>query len=95
MGFDSHPLGRNALELTRMISGGLTAMEGLVAATSGAAVALGFDDLGVVRPGAVADLLVLDGDPLEDPAVLLDPDCIKLVLQAGKPADAKGLEMSG
>ncbi len=95
MGFDSHPLGRNALELTRMISGGLTAMEGLVAATSGAAFALGFDDLGVVRPGAVADLLVLDGDPLEDPAVLLDPDCIKLVLQGGKPADAKGLEMSG
>ncbi len=94
MGFDSHPLGRNALELTRMVSGGLTAMEGLVAATSGAAAALGFDDLGVVRPGAVADLLVLDGDPLEDPAVLLDPDCIKLVLQAGKPADATGLEMS-
>ncbi|MGH3088597.1 MAG: amidohydrolase family protein [Rubrobacteraceae bacterium] len=92
MGFDSHPLGRNALELVRMVSGGLAAMEGLVAATSGAAAALGLDGVGVVRPGAVADLLVLDGDPLEDPAVLLDPNRIKLVLQAGKPIGATTLE---
>ncbi|MBA2691923.1 MAG: amidohydrolase family protein, partial [Rubrobacter sp.] len=71
MGFDSHPLGRNALELVRMVEGGLTAMEGLVAATSNAAAALGLDDVGMVRPGAVADLIVLDGDPLEDPSILL------------------------
>jgi imidazolonepropionase-like amidohydrolase len=88
MGFDSHPLGRNALEMTRMIDGGLTTMEGLLAATSNAATALGFDDLGKIQPGAIADLLILDGDPLADPAILLDPDRIHLVLQAGQPTNA-------
>jgi imidazolonepropionase-like amidohydrolase len=80
MGFDSYPLGRNARELLRMIEGGLSPMEGIVATTSGAADALGLEDVGRVRPGAVADLLVLD----EDPSLLLDPERINLVLQAGE-----------
>jgi imidazolonepropionase-like amidohydrolase len=84
MGFDSYPLGRNARELIRMIDGGLTPMEGIVAATSNAASALGLEDVGTVVPGAVADLLVLDGDPLSDPSILLDADRIRLVLQGGK-----------
>ncbi len=84
MGFDSYPLGRNARELLRMIEGGLSPMEGIVATTSGAADALGLEDVGRVRPGAVADLLVLDGDPLADPSLLLDPERINLVLQAGE-----------
>jgi len=83
MGFDSYPLGRNARELIRMISGGLTPMEGIAAATSNAAAALGLSDVGAVVPGAVADLLVLDGDPLSEPAILLDADRISLVLQGG------------
>jgi imidazolonepropionase-like amidohydrolase len=84
MGFDSYPLGRNARELIRMIDGGLTPMEGIVAATSNAASALGLEDVGTVVPGAVADLLVLDGDPLSDPSILLDADRIRLVLQGGE-----------
>jgi imidazolonepropionase-like amidohydrolase len=83
MGFDSYPLGRNARELIRMISGGLTPMEGIVAATSNAAKAIGLGDVGAIFPGAVADLLVLDGDPLSEPAILLDADRISLVLQRG------------
>ena len=85
MGFDSYPLGENARELVRMVDGGLTPMEGIVAATSASATALGLDELGKVRPGAVADLIAVDGDPLSDPAILLDPGRIHLVLQAGRP----------
>ncbi len=85
MGFDSYPLGQNARELVRMVEGGLTSMEGIVAATSNAAAALGLDDLGVIRPGAVADLLVVEDDPIADPAILLDPERIHLVVQAGEP----------
>ena len=84
MGFDSYPLGQNARELVRMVEGGLTPMEGIVAATSGAADALGLGDVGRVDRGSVADLLVLDGDPLSDPAVLLDPERIRLVVQGGE-----------
>jgi imidazolonepropionase-like amidohydrolase len=85
MGFDSYPLGENARELVRMIEGGLTSMQGIVAATSGSAAALGLEGLGEIRAGAGADLLVVDGDPLEDPSLLLDPERIHLVLQAGSP----------
>jgi imidazolonepropionase-like amidohydrolase len=88
MGFDSYPLGENARELVRMVEGGLTPMQGIVAATSGSAAALGLEDIGEVRAGAIADLLVVDGDPLEDPSVLQDPTRIHLVLQAGSPVNA-------
>ena len=87
MGFDSYPLGENARELVRMVEGGLTPMQGLVAATSGSAAALGLEDVGEVRLGATADLLVVDGDPLEDPSVLQDPARIHLVVQAGIPVN--------
>ena len=35
-------------------------------------------------PVSVADLLVVDGDPLDDPAILLEPDRVRLVIQAGR-----------
>ena len=88
MGFDSYPLGENARELMRMVAGGLTPMQGIIAATSGAAAALGLENVGKIHTGAVADLLVVDGDPLADPCVLQDPNSINLVLQAGSTVSA-------
>lgn len=54
----------------------------LRAATSGNATLIGRPDLGRVRIGCVADLLVLDGDPLETPSLLWGPD--RTVVQAGR-----------
>ena len=88
MGFDSYPLGQNARELIRMVDGGLAPMEGIVVATSGSAAALGLQGVGVVEPGAAADLLVLDGDPLSEPAILLDASRIRLVFQGGAAVGA-------
>ena len=85
MGFDSSPHGANALELVRMVDGGLTPMQGIVAATSGSAAALGLPELGRIRPGGTADLVVIDGDPLEDIHLLVRPDRVWLVLQGGQP----------
>ena len=85
MGFDSSPHGGNALELVRMVEGGLTPMQGIVAATSGGATALGLSDVGRVSPGAIADLVVIDGDPVEDIHLLARPDRIWLVIQGGHP----------
>jgi imidazolonepropionase-like amidohydrolase len=85
MGHDSGPPGDNAIELVRMVDGGLTPLEGIVAATRGSATALGRDEeLGTVTEGAVADLLVVDGDPLADIRVLNDPARVWLVVQEGK-----------
>ena len=41
--------------------------------------------------GAVADLLVLDGDPLSDIGVLRDPARIWMVLQAGQVVAGRAL----
>ncbi len=85
MGHDSGPPGDNAIELVRMVDGGLSALEGVCAATSGSATALGLSsDLGTITSGAVADLIVVDGDPLEDVRILRDPERIWMVVQAGR-----------
>ena len=55
----------------------------LRAATSVNAELLGRDDLGRIGPGAAADLLVLDGDPLRDPLVLWGGPERRAVFQGG------------
>jgi imidazolonepropionase-like amidohydrolase len=85
MGYDSGPPGTSANELVRMTEGGIGAADAIRAATWGSAKALGLDDVGTIEAGKTADLLVVDGDPLADPAVLLQPDRIWLVAQAGRP----------
>lgn len=83
MGHDSGPPGENAIELVRMVDGGLPALEGISAATRGSAKALGLLDVGTVSAGAVADLVVIDGDPASDMRMLLDPQRLWMVIQSG------------
>src|SRR5437870_4762159 len=52
------------MELEAMQAAGLAPRDVLLAATRTAAQAAGLDSVGTVTPGAVADLLVLDADPL-------------------------------
>ena len=74
------------LEIQRMVHHGLTPAEALVAATRTAAEALGLaDHIGTVTEGKLADLTVVDGDPLAEPHLLGDPGRIWLVLQLGVP----------
>ncbi|MBV9447780.1 MAG: amidohydrolase family protein [Streptosporangiaceae bacterium] len=74
------------LEAQRMVHHGLDPAETLIAATRTAAEALGLaDELGTIAEGKLADLLVVDDDPLTDIGVLADPARIHLVLQLGVP----------
>jgi imidazolonepropionase-like amidohydrolase len=57
-------------ELALMVELGMSPLDAIVAATSVAARAIGRDDIGILRPGALADIAVWDGDPLADIAVL-------------------------
>jgi imidazolonepropionase-like amidohydrolase len=60
-------------------------MQALVAATANAARALGWDSwLGTLEPGKAADLLVVDGNPLDNLRVLADKRNIKLVFKEGQ-----------
>jgi imidazolonepropionase-like amidohydrolase len=53
-------------ELELMVEAGLTPQQALAAATGRAAEFLRADDLGTIAPGAWADFVVLDRDPLAD-----------------------------
>jgi imidazolonepropionase-like amidohydrolase len=80
-----------ALELLRMIHHGLTPAEALVSATGVAADALGIGDhVGTIEPGKLADLVVLDGDPLSEPELLLDSKRIRSVIQLGTVVAGEG-----
>ena len=88
MGTDqSHRLlvGENMIELQFMVDWlGMTPMEAIVAATSRAAACLERPDLGALAPGRAADILVLDGDPLADIALLQERRRLHLIMKAGK-----------
>jgi imidazolonepropionase-like amidohydrolase len=93
MGHDAAPLHSAFKELLRMIEAGLTSREALVAATAGGAYALGLTDhVGTIEPGKLADLVVVDGNPLDQPDLLSDRSRIWLVVRLGEPVAGTALE---
>jgi imidazolonepropionase-like amidohydrolase len=88
MGTDqSHRLlvGENLVELEFMVRFlGMSPAEALVAATSRAAECLERSDIGRLEPGRLADVLVVQGDPLDDIRVLQPRENIKMVMKGGR-----------
>jgi imidazolonepropionase-like amidohydrolase len=84
-GGHGHP--SNALEIECLVKAGLTPMQALQAATGWAAECIGSErDLGTVEKGKLADLIIVDGDPLADVTVLQNLERIALVLKGGETA---------
>ncbi len=84
VGTDGGP-GDAAFELQELVACGMTPMQAIVAGTRVTAEALGIDAMtGTLEPGKRADLQLVRGDPLEDIAILEDPDAIALVMRDGK-----------
>src|SRR5574341_45563 len=75
--------GQNAREIVyRVQVGGQPAMDAILGTTSAAAQALGLADrIGAVAPGMEADLVAVDGDPLEDITAL---QRVVFVMKGGK-----------
>ena len=77
--------GENAQELAALVSLGMSPMDAIQATTIRGAELLGLSDrLGTVEVGKAADILVVDGDPLEDISVLCAPERISTVFQDGE-----------
>jgi imidazolonepropionase-like amidohydrolase len=58
--------GMNAYELVLMVEAGMRPADALVAGTAAAADLMGLADRGRIAEGLLADLLVVDGDPVAD-----------------------------
>jgi imidazolonepropionase-like amidohydrolase len=77
-----YPHGWNAKQFAHMVRWGLTPMQAIQAATINAADLLGWRDrVGTVGPGLYADLIAVDGDPLQDVTVL---EQIRFVMKGGR-----------
>ena len=82
-----NPHGRNAQELRRMVEFGMTPMMAIQAATASAAALLGLDqELGTIEAGKHADLILVNGNPLDNIALLQEPTNVVYVIQGGKIA---------
>jgi len=86
--------GKNALEIALYVQEGLmTPAEAIKSATKYAAEACGLgEEIGTIEKGKLADLIIVDGNPLENIEVLCDKDCISTVFKEGLPV--KDLEVN-
>ena len=77
--------GENAQELERMVALGMSPMEAIVAATSAAARLLGIEhSVGTLTAGKQADLVIVEGNPLEKIGLLRRKDRLAGVMQRGR-----------
>jgi imidazolonepropionase-like amidohydrolase len=78
--------GTNSTEISFMIEHGMEPIDAITAMTSTAAETIGLEDAGVLEPDAHADLLVVEGNPLEDVSLLREPTA---VFKGGEPVSGR------
>jgi imidazolonepropionase-like amidohydrolase len=77
-----NPHGNAAREVGYLVDWGMRPLDALRAATANGAELLRLDDVGTIEVGKRADLLLVPGDPVQDPRVLLGR---KRVWRDGRP----------
>ena len=84
-GFAWNPVGTDARDIAHFVDLlGFTPMDAIIAATKFGGEIMGMGDrLGQVKAGYLADLLLVDGDPLEDVTILQDRSRIQGVMKNG------------
>lgn len=87
-GFKWSPNGSNARDLDFFVKYyGYSRSEALRCATAHGGAAMMIDSgeqMGEIKEGHLADLLLVDGDPLTDFSVLLNPDRLRLIMKNGE-----------
>jgi imidazolonepropionase-like amidohydrolase len=90
-GGHGHP--PNAGELDCLVRAGMTPMQAIQAGTGWAAECVGREgELGTVEKGKLADLIVVNGDPLGDITLLREAKNIALVMKGGEIAKDRRAE---
>jgi imidazolonepropionase-like amidohydrolase len=75
------PHGHNWLEMEAMERAGMDAPQVMIAATSGNAHIFHLSDRGAIRPGLLADLVAVDGDPTHDVSAV---ERVRFVMKGGQ-----------
>jgi imidazolonepropionase-like amidohydrolase len=85
-GFPFNPNGRNARDLELFVRYlGFTPTDALVAATKLGGEIMGMEnELGQIKPGFLADLLMVSGDPTLNVAILQNKDNLRAIMKDGK-----------
>jgi len=77
-----YPHGDNGKQFRYMVEYGMTPLQAIRAATTEAAELIGWPDrVGVIEAGRFADIIAVDGDPLDDIGVL---ENVRFVMKGGK-----------
>ena len=78
------PYSKNGREFEAMVRAGLTPMESIKSGTINAAHVMRMDDqVGSLQAGKLADVVIVDANPLEDIGCLTDAKHVRLVLKGG------------
>lgn len=84
-GFAWNPIGRDARDLEHFVNLlGFTPLEAIHAGTALGGQMFGRSDLGLVKAGCLADLLLVDGDPSRDVSILQDAGRLLAVMKDGR-----------
>ncbi len=78
------PHGQNARELSLLVHYGMTPMQAIVAATKTAGELLDQPGLGTIEEEKIADMVVVNGDPLSDITILENENSIAMVIKDGQ-----------
>lgn len=77
-------MGSNAYEMEVYCELGMSPMDAILTGTRNAAIALGRgDDLGTLEKSKIADVVIVDGDPLKDIKILQKRERILMVMKEG------------
>jgi imidazolonepropionase-like amidohydrolase len=77
--------GQNPMELELMVRAGMTPMQAILASTRTAAECMEIDhDTGTLEAGKLADIIVVDGDPLADISLLQQRKRLALIMKSGE-----------
>jgi imidazolonepropionase-like amidohydrolase len=77
--------GKNLRELREFVEIGMTPHEAILSATKNAAELLGLQDsIGSIQKGKIADIVIIEGNPLENISVLEEESNVIMVIKKGK-----------
>jgi len=87
-------MGTNAMELELLVKHcGFKPLDAIASATRNGARACGLEtQIGTLEKGKLADLIIVDGDPIKDIKILQEKSKIRLVMKEGKAEVNRGMK---